>query len=689
MKDRIEQNVEIHNTVLMLVSVVSAGVMVESVFRSWEYWVPPLLILGLIAVWILHVTQYKQAEFRESFYMVFSLALFLYHGVHQSGLYDTVVISSMLMIIAVTLRRRRFLLTILIMYFVIMIVQIVLTANTSGGLDMHDIRRIALHVLTQVCICKALDTVIQSSSRDQAELALRDREKENDKLDMEDFLVNISHELRTPVNVISGMSGLILKREEREDVAAIRDAGMRLSLQIEDIQDYSEIQRGNVSLDVEKYMIVSLLSDIITDYNMRIKKPELDLVVDLDPEVPSVMKGDHRKLGKMIRHLLENAVKFTRQGGVFLSVSMIRRDYGVNLIIEITDTGIGMEQSEIDSVSKGMYQANSSRNRSTGGIGLGLPIVYGFVRKMNGFVTIDSEKERGTTVRISIAQEVIDPTPCLSLGNGCFPNVAFYSIPIGSETARVREFDRNLATDLAAGLRLNLYSASSLKELRQLVDESGITHVFMGSDEYSADPAYFDRLAANGVTVAVSASHDFRLSDDSHVMLLPKPLYGYSVVRILNNDTDTGLPAAGRETEPGSFEGVRALVVDDEPMNLVVAEGLFREYGMIIDTATSGREAIDKFSGNDYDVVFMDHMMPEMDGVEVMKRLRDIAAGKNMVVPMVVLTANAVSGAREMFIREGFDGFISKPVNVTDLEHTMYQIMPGVSLPEKEASHAH
>ena len=689
MKDRVAQNVETHNTVLMLISVVCVGVIAESIFRSWEYWVPPLLIVGLIAVWSLHVTQYKQEEFRESFYMVFSLVLFLYHGVHYSGLFDTVVISSILMIMAVLLRRRGFLLIILVMFFAAVITQIILSVNMSGGLDMSDIRRIVIHVLTQICICKALDTVIGNSRRDQAELAKRDREKENDKLDMEDFLVNISHELRTPVNVISGMSGLILKREDREDVSAIRDAGMRLSLQIEDIQDYSEIQRGNVSLDVEKYMIVSLLNDIITDYSQRIKRPELDLVVDLDPEVPAVMNGDARKLGKIIRHVLGNAVKFTRQGGVYLHISVIRRDYGVNLVIEITDTGIGMTSADIENVSKGMYQANRRRNRSTGGIGLGLPIVYGFVRKMNGFVTIESERERGTTVRISVAQEVIDPAPCLSLGRDCFPNVAFHSLPIGTETARVREFDKYLATDLASGLRLNLYSAPSLKELRQLIDEIGITHVFMGSDEYVADPAYFDRLAENGVTVAVSASGDFRVREGSRVILMPKPLYGYPVVRILNGETSIPEPAAHQEAGRRSFDGVRALVVDDEPMNLVVAEGLFREYGMVIDTAMSGMEAIDKFSKNDYDVVFMDHMMPEMDGVEAMKRLRDIASGKNSIVRMVVLTANAVSGAREMFIREGFDGFISKPINISDLEHTMDQIMPAVSLPEKEASHAH
>ena len=112
-------------------------------------------------------------------------------------------------------------------------------------------------------------------------------------------------------------------------------------------------------------------------------------------------------------------------------------------------------------------------------------------------------------------------------------------------------------------------------------------------------------------------------------------------------------------------------------MNLVVARGLFGEYNMIVDTAESGREAIDKFGKNDYDVIFMDHMMPIMDGVEAMKRIREIAERENKKVKIVALTANAVSGAKEMFLGEGFDGFIAKPVNLVDFERVMGQVLTG------------
>ena len=153
---------------------------------------------------------------------------------------------------------------------------------------------------------------------------------------------------------------------------------------------------------------------------------------------------------------------------------------------------------------------------------------------------------------------------------------------------------------------------------------------------------------------------------------MPKPFYCFPVATVLNAYWDKSDTEIGKMYCPG----IRALVVDDEPMNLVVATGLFREYEMLIDTASSGREAIKKYRADDYDVVFMDHMMPEMDGVEAMKMIKEAAIEKQKHVKVVALTANAVSGAREMFIKEGFDGFIAKPINLADFERVMLRILP-------------
>jgi CheY-like chemotaxis protein len=191
----------------------------------------------------------------------------------------------------------------------------------------------------------------------------------------------------------------------------------------------------------------------------------------------------------------------------------------------------------------------------------------------------------------------------------------------------------------------------------------------MGYEEYKCAPKFFDDIAKGDIKVAVFSDRGVNLSKGTSVISMPKPIYAYPVVRILNNDELGYLPGkAGMRPE---LDGVKTLIVDDEPMNLVVASGLFKDYNMITDTAESGQEAISKYEREDYDVIFLDHMMPEMDGVEAMKKLKLIAERKGKRLCTIALTANAISGAKEMFIREGFDGFISKPIKIIEFESVM------------------
>jgi CheY-like chemotaxis protein len=342
----------------------------------------------------------------------------------------------------------------------------------------------------------------------------------------------------------------------------------------------------------------------------------------------------------------------------------------------MTDTGIGMDNKAIASVSEGMYQVNKKRNRSSGGIGLGLYIVYGFAHKMGGFVKIESEKGVGTTVRVTIPQLVADKTPCLAIKRDFSGDVLFHVRQDKYKVPRVRDFYRIMATNLASGTGVPLYPAQSVNEIEQLRAKKDVAVIFMGQEEYEDNPKFFDDLSKGEVLVAVSAAAGFKPTDGSSVIVMPKPLYAYPVIRVINEGRDAdNLEGDAVHAKP-VFKGVRALVVDDEPMNLVVATGLFREYEMIIETAESGKEAIRKFRENEYDVVFMDHMMPEMDGVEAMKKIKRAASDLGKSIIIIALTANAVSGAREMFIREGFDGFIAKPINIADFERVMLRELP-------------
>ncbi len=662
--------------VISIVTLASISCIIQNFFGAWEFWVPGVVVIGGLAMWWIHLTQRMDQNARITMYFVFSAFLLFYHGIHDTSLFD-ISVSAVLFISVFAIADRIVLLNlVLIEYLILMAIQFYYLLQSDGDdLDAFSTMRVVYHIGTVIVMYIFSRLAISSRAREHDRIEKWKASVADNDRDMEDFLSNVSHELRTPVNVISGMTALMKKKSDADELTSIQDAGLRLAYQIEDIQDYTEIKRGELALENENYMCISLINDIVAHYNAAYRDSDLELVIDLSPETPTMLNGDIRKLHKIFRHLLDNAMKFTHKGGVLIRIFTESRDYGVNLMIEIKDTGVGMTRADMARVSKGMYQANKKRNRSTGGIGIGLPIVYGFVHKMDGFVMIHSQKNSGTTVRITIPQTVVDPLPCLTIKEEVKNGMVFYIRPDKYQVPEVRDFYRTMAVNLATGLKTKLYSAGDVRELEHLIKDYEITHVFTGMEEYDADRDYLDGLSKHGIRVVVSSESGFKVTPDSGVLVMPKPLYAFPVVRILNGEEGiTGF--ANSEEKKVRFTGVSALIVDDEPMNLVVASGLLREYRMFADTAESGKEAIKKYEEGDYDVIFMDHMMPEMDGVETMKHIRDIASETDKNPIIIALTANALSGAREMFMQEGFDGFIAKPIDIGLFERVMKNLLP-------------
>lgn len=671
-----QEEIKIQVTVMVIITLACGGLIGQCISQRWEYWALPLLFLGSISMWVMYVMQYVGERFHENFCFIFTMFLFYYHGAHGSNFYDVAVSALLFLVTFSFFDRIHFLSLVMLEYIIIMLFQMTLLQR-SGFLqiDFHTVLRLGLHILTVLSVFFLCRRSVKYRLKLLEEIEKKNEMIQESHRDMEDFLANISHELRTPINVVNGMSALILKNERREDVEAIKDAGFRLSNQIEDIQDYTEIKRGEVVLEEEAYSITSLMNDFVENIRMREEESELEVVIDLDPNVPAMMKGDVKKLRKILRHLIDNAFKFTEKGGICVRITAIPRKYGVNLNIEVSDTGNGMSRKDISQVSKGFYQANKKRNRSNGGIGLGVNVVYGFIHKMEGFVKIESEKGNGTSVFISIPQETLDYAPCLAIDHLYVRNIIFHVRPEKYSAPKVREFYREMAVHLAAGLKVNLYAAPGLEDVKALLKKMTVTHIFMGCEEYVENFDFFEELGRSDIVVAVLAPLSFRVPEGSGVILMPKPLYSYPVTRIINDGREIkGLKTEKTQERP-LLSGIRTLIVDDEPMNLVVAKGLLEDYKMIVDTARSGKEAIEKYLFEKYDLIFMDHMMPEMDGVETMKRIRKLAADAEQEICIVALTANAVSGAKKMFLKEGFDGFISKPIEISDFERVMRRVM--------------
>ncbi len=668
----------VHITVVAFVSIAIAALAVMSIVSGWELWMTLPISAAAVGMWVIHLRQAFTPEIREVYYLVVAMAGLFFHGVHQNGFFDLVAAVCPLIVLFALLGSTRMLTLLLLEYIVLLLMQLTFITGVSTLVgSFGEGVKLIYHILVVFSVYIICCLIINQRNTLEREIEKENKDLSAAEEDTDDFLSNISHELRTPVNVVNGMSELILKKGESEDVTAINEAGKRLSNQIENIQDYTEIKKGQVIIEEDRYMIVSLLNDIISSLKLRERGEELEFVIDLDPNVPSMMVGDVKKLYKIMRHLIDNAVKFTPSGGVYIGITAERRDYGANLVIDITDTGIGMSRKVLESASNGLYQADKKRNRQTGGIGLGLNIVHGFAHWMGGFVKIKSEKGEGTKVRVVVPQKVIDSSPCLTIDHKKAGCIIFHVWDQKFKVPKVRDFYRDMAVHIAQGFNVELYAAVDREEVEASIKNHNVTHIFMGTEEYQAMPEYFDELAKKDITVAVSADPGLSKKADSLVITMPKPIYGFPVAKILNGLVERGETALEEKKEKVKFDGVRALIVDDEPMNLVVATGLFKDYRMITDTAGSGNEAIQKVMDQDFDVIFMDHMMPEMDGIEAMKRIRDHLKENGKAVKMVALTANAVSGAREMFMNEGFDGFISKPIDTTDFERVMKKLLYG------------
>ena len=643
---------------------------------DWEVWMIPFIVFGVVLSLVLHLTK-KLPERARIYIFGFFLS---FDAFYYTVKIDTVYDSSALNVI-------------LLFLFAITGELILVTAafaSEAVSIGMHFIivaseDRLKLHksnitrtILQFVIIFLAFILVIRimnaiKTARKKYEDRLLQLQEENNSANR--FLANVSHEIRTPINAVIGLSTVIqndvLSPEARKNLEAISEAGHRVASQIGDILDYTEIDMKKLSVSNEVYQIDSIMGDMLAQIRFY-EDHGLELVIDVEPNVPAELIGDGNKIKKIITHLIDNGFKFTKEGGVCLRIYSIPKSYGINLVIEVTDTGIGMTEEEIDKISDRFYQSETASSTAVGGLGLGIPIVNGFTSAMGGFLSIESEPGKGTTVRASIPQKVEDPAPCYSVVENEECLIAGFLGFMNMGDPRVREFYIRMIAHIVTGLGVTFQRVQSIEELQKIIGAYKITHLFVGPGEYNEYKEYIDSLASD-VKVAVIADKGSNLRAEYGITVIPKPFYGIQIANFLSNfRLESEVHAGDRMVCPG----LRALVVDDEPMNLLVARGIFESYKMKVVTVTSGQEAIDICQKKDCDIVFMDHMMPGMDGVEAMKRIRSVSQKKSKDLCIVALTANAISSAKEMFLSEGFDGFVPKPIEIMELERVLRHVLP-------------
>ena len=664
---------------ILVYSIYALTMTVAAPIFEWPSWVVPVVAVGILTIWLTYVKEIKDYRHRCFLYTFITLATFAIYGIISNSFASASAILGSLVVLFAILHIPEILFLEVFFSVLLVFYHSVVSQTIPFGTMLERVS--AIVQIISLFIIEGVTYFIVKSNQEMNEKLLEViddlKVAEQSKTD---FMANISHEIRTPINTVCGMSEMILREDisdsVREDVFNIQAAGRNLLSTVSDVLDFSELENGKMNLLEEPYNLTSTINDVINMAIAQKGSKKLELIVDCDAKIPYTLVGDEQKLRRVILNFVNNAIKFTEAGCVTITISARKEDYGINLFVKVKDTGIGISPENIEKLFSSFNQVDTKRNRQEGGIGVGLAIAKKIVNKMDGFISVKSEIGKGSTFQFVVPQKVADERPMVTVKDVQKVNIIGYINSEKYEFAEIRDDYMRSIQHMIEGLEVHYQGCRNLSEFKRRMEKEIYTHAFITIDEYREDEAYFNDISLQMIVVLLQ-NRDEAIEPGGDIKCIYKPYYVLSIAAVLNGDY-TLQRLDGTHLQDKKFIAPEAcvLVVDDNLMNLKVVEGLLRPYKIKVFVATSGKECLSKVDNMRYDIVFMDHMMPEMDGVETAHKIRAKAGAYYQNVPIVALTANAIGGAREMFLEEGFQDYVAKPIEISHMERVLRKYIP-------------